>query len=89
MARHVYDTLDEFDLKHKLFCITTDSASNNHTMATGLSTLLLEKDDIYSDPQTCHIPCLAHTINTVVQKFLKNLALDEDSDVDDNDNDND
>ena len=87
MARHVYNTLDEFGLKDKLFCITTDSASNNYKMVKELAALLLEKDNIDWNSETCHIPCLAHTINIVVQKFLTNLALGEDNEAD-NDVDN-
>ena len=75
MARHVYNTLDEFDLKHKLFCITTDSASNNYKMVKELATLLLEKDNINWNSETCHIPCLAHTINIVFKSFSPTLPL--------------
>ena len=43
-----------------------------------LSQLLLERDGVYWDWKSCHIPCLAHTINLVVQKFLKNLVIGAD-----------
>ena len=80
IAEHVYDTLDEFEIKDKFFCITTDNASNNYKMVEILSKLLLERDGIHWDSETCHIPCLAHTINLVVQKFMTNLVIDTDDD---------
>ena len=42
LAKYVMDTLVDFDLWEKLFCITTDNASNNNTMISKLF------DEIYS-----------------------------------------
>jgi hypothetical protein len=71
MASIVFDTLEEFDIKEKFFCVTSDSASNNIKMVKELSKILLAKCNIKWDWKTNHIPCLAHIINLVVQKFLK------------------
>jgi hypothetical protein len=75
MASVVFDTLEEFDIKEKFYCVTTDSAKNNLKMVKVLSRLLLERCNIEWDSETNHIPCLAHVINLVVQKFLKTLAI--------------
>jgi len=80
ITEHVYNTLDKFKIKDKFFCIMTDNTSNNYKMVEILSKLLLEMDGIYWDWKTNHIPCLIHTINLVVQKFLKNLAIGNDDD---------
>ena len=46
LASKVYQTLDECDLKKRLFCITEDNAANNMTMAKHLSNHLAIKDNI-------------------------------------------
>ena len=80
MADVIYDLLEEYGIKEKLFCITTDNAGNNVTLVKELSKLLAV-DGISWDWKTHHIPCLAHIINLVVQKFLKALIKDlDDSD---------
>ena len=81
MASVVFDTLEEFDIKEKFYCVTTDSAKNNLKMVKVLSRLLLERCNIEWGWETNHIPCLAHIINLVVQKFLKTLAIKVDDDV--------
>ena len=67
------DTLEEYDIKHKLFCLTSDNASNNISMVDALATMLT-KENIKWDSKTQHIPCVAHIINLVVQKFLSTLV---------------
>lgn len=78
MAEVIYDLLEEYGIKEKFFCITTDNASNNIAMVKELSKLL-EHDNISWDYKTNHIPCLAHIINLVVQKFLHTLVKDTDN----------
>src|SRR5437773_12535467 len=46
LALHVYSILHEFNVHTKLFCITTDSASNNGKMMKELSELLRKRDKI-------------------------------------------
>ena len=78
LATIVFDVLDEYDLCDKLFCITSDNASNNSTMVEQLQNHL-EQRDIDWDPEVHHIPCLAHIINLVVQAFLQKLQVDDNS----------
>ena len=40
LATAIFDTLDAFNLTEKLFCITTDNASNNKKAMKFLSKLL-------------------------------------------------
>jgi hypothetical protein len=41
LAEEIYNALDQYNIIEKLFCITTDNASNNSTAMTELSSLLL------------------------------------------------
>src|SRR5579859_8029441 len=75
LAAHVYGILHEFNIRTKLFCITTDSASNNGEMMKELSKLLRKKDSIKWNGLTHHIRCLAHVINLAVKVFLLNLKI--------------
>jgi hypothetical protein len=76
MAQLVVQTLEFYSLVKKLFCVTTDNASNNDTMVEELSDALWEKG-IHWDSTTHHIRCLAHIINLVVQALLKSLNVDD------------
>ena len=80
LASKVYQTLDEYDLKKRLFCITGDNRANNMTMAQHLSNHLAIKDNIVWDPDTNYIPCFAHMINLVVQKFIRAVIVTPDDD---------
>src|SRR5437773_3509177 len=68
LANIVFKTLEEYDIKTKFFCVTMDNASNNFTMVKELQKLLVD-EGIQWNAKTNHIPCLAHIINLVVQKF--------------------
>jgi hypothetical protein len=71
----VYNLLDQFDLKSKLFCITTDNATNNDTLTAALETRLKVDDAIHFDQSEQHIPCVAHVLNLAVHSFLRNLKV--------------
>src|SRR5579859_4019065 len=75
LAAHMYKVLHEFNIQTKLFCITTDSASNNRKMMKELSKLLRQRDSIKWNGLTHHIRCLAHVINLAVKAFLINLKV--------------
>jgi hypothetical protein len=77
LASIVWDTLDEYNILDKLFCITTDNASNNITMVNQLGHMFSDID-IEWDPSKHHIRCLAHVINLVVSEFLKKLQVNSD-----------
>jgi hypothetical protein len=73
LAPVVFRVLEDFGIMDKLYCITSDSASNNLTMSAGLSRLMKEKYNIDWDHETRHIPCLAHVIHNVVKTFLRSI----------------
>jgi len=75
LSNYVFGTLVDFDLCDKLFCITTDNASNNKTMITHLFESIYIRTGVQHDEKNQHIPCLAHVINLVVGAFLKNLKV--------------
>ena len=79
MANLILRSLEFYELQGKLFCITTDNATNNDTMATELSDLLFCRHDIDWDHITKHFYCLAHIINLVVRKLIDSLQSEEDS----------
>jgi hypothetical protein len=74
MAEHVVAILTDYKLQDKLFCITTDGARNNDTMAKSLERRLAELNIVW-DPETQHINCLDHVINLAVQAFLRELKV--------------
>ena len=74
MVEHFVAILQDYKIVGKLFCITTDGASNNDTLASSLQRCLAEIDIIW-DPQTQHINCLNHVINLAVQAFLHGLKV--------------
>jgi hAT family C-terminal dimerisation region len=74
MACTVRDTLEEFDIIQKLYCITTDNAKNNIKMAEHLAKMLAI-EDVEWDPTINHVRCLTHIINLVVQEFLDTLQI--------------
>ena len=69
LAEYVMDTLNDFDLKEKLYCITADNASNNVTMARQLTSQLPNfnaEEDL--------LGCTGHVINLAAQAGLKALG---------------
>jgi hypothetical protein len=70
----VVAVLKDYKLLEKLFCITTDGASNNDTMASSIQRRLGELGIIW-DASTNHINCLNHVINLAVQAFLHGLKV--------------
>jgi Ser-tRNA(Ala) deacylase AlaX len=65
--------LKEYDIAEKLFCITTDGATNNRTMCKEISRRLKEENDIEWNYKEMHIHCMNHVINLAVQEFLKSI----------------
>jgi len=90
LANALFEILCEYEIWYKLFCCTTDAASNNKTMMKALSEKLWEEKQIDWDPQKMHIFCLDHIINLAVQAFLKELKVvkqQTSEDVEENDED--
>lgn len=75
LASCVMQTLIEFNLTDKLYCITTDNASNNSTLIESLSIRLQTEFDVSINPDEQLIPCMAHVINLAIGSFLKNLKV--------------
>jgi hypothetical protein len=73
LAPIVFKVLEDFGIVKKLYCITSDSVSNNFTMSEGLSVLIKQKSDIEWDNESRHILCLAHIIHNVVKTFLRTI----------------
>jgi hypothetical protein len=78
LAKYVEDVIEKFEIGKKIFCITTDGASNNKTMMISLAESLNQKYGIEMDSDEQRIPCLAHIINLAVSAFLENLKVAED-----------
>ena len=74
LTKHVLEVLEKYNIHDRLYCITTDNASNNDTMVTALKQLLAEKGIIWNAERN-HIPCLAHVINLAVKNFLNALKI--------------
>jgi hypothetical protein len=73
LGEKVCEMLKEYDISEKLFYITTNGTSNNHTMCKEISRHLKEEKDIEWNYKEMHIHCLNHVINLAVQEFLKVL----------------
>ena len=80
LAAYVYEIAEEFQMKSKLFCVTTDNASNNYSLTSSLRTRLAENDPpVIFDPSEQHSPCVAHVLNLAVKTFLSNLKVIDES----------
>jgi len=77
LSEHIHEVLFKYDICEKLFCITTDNASNNDTTCEELSDRLYESHSINWNWEENHIGCLAHVLNLSVQAFLKNIKVTE------------
>jgi len=80
LAPVILKVLDDYGIAKKLFCLTSDSASNNGTMCRALSRLLLDRGIVWDYKQR-HIPCMAHIIHNNVKAFMtaiKAAAADND-----------
>ena len=67
MGRLVDDALIKYNLKERLFAITTDNASNNKTLYQHVAGICSTFEQSY------HVPCLAHIIQLAVKKLLTNI----------------
>jgi len=77
MATKIFNILDQYNVAEKLFCITTDNASNNGKCMRKLSKLLRQWKGTIWDHDAKHISCLNHvtSINIAVQVFLKKCKV--------------
>jgi hypothetical protein len=86
LAQVLFEILEEFNIIEKLFCITTDAASNNTVMTKKLSRLFAERGMDW-DYKRMHINCLDHIINLAVQDFLKHIKVVKNEDEEDEEGD--
>lgn len=93
LATHLLTVIHKYQIQSKLFCITTDNASNNYKMMKELSKLLLHHDGIVWNGTRNHVPCLAHVLNLAVKAFLREINVqppaEETNWMDNRDSDND
>lgn len=79
MTEFVMETLDELKLTTKMLTLTSDSASNNDSLANLLEKELkkcVQEGTISNkkfDGNASHIHCLAHIINLICKEVLKSL----------------
>ena len=70
LAEAIYNTLDTYNIIEKLFCITTDNASNNISALKHLQHLMVTQKGIVWKAWEHYIRCMNHIINIGIQKFL-------------------
>jgi len=72
IAHNLYQVLSEYQIVEKLFCITTDNASNNHTMARDLS----QKIPRFNGTEHL-IGCFGHILNLAAKDGLKAFSYND------------
>jgi len=89
LAPYLLSTLDRYGIMEKLFCITTDNASNNDTLCKELSILMEATHGIHWDHKSHNVRCLNHVINIAVQSFMQGIKslMEEDEDEESGDDD--
>lgn len=80
LAKVLSDVIIELGIPKRFMCLTTDSASNNNTMAAALPECL----SVPWDASQLHLPCFAHVINLVSQSFIGALKASAENDHIDN-----
>lgn len=79
IAKHVTDTLEQYNISDKLVAVTADNAAPNMKFLRLLSDRLIEKG-INWDYELGGIPCLAHVIQLSARDFLSVLKAAPDND---------
>lgn len=75
MAELVRSTIQTYNISDRLFCITTDNASNNGKMRKDLQVIMDQmyeglEEQVSWDSEATKIPCMAHVIQLVVKAML-------------------
>ena len=86
LATTLLAVLDDMEITSKLFCVTTDAASNNTKMMEYVEEQMYERGLTHWNAKERHIYCIDHALNLAVQVFLrsiKGLHPESDSDNDD------
>jgi hypothetical protein len=74
LATFLLSTLDDMGISSRLFCITSDAASNNIKMGQCLEKMLRDRG-IEWIAEERHIFCIDHVINLCVQTFLTSIKV--------------
>jgi hypothetical protein len=77
LATVVNDLLTNLKLTGRVISITTDNASNNHTMIDEINSYLEDalENDRFLDGKIQHIPCLSHMLQLAVKALLGTIRL--------------
>ena len=73
LGQILYDIINEYGIAEKIFCATTDNASNNGTTLETFSVLLHRNNGVEWEYETHHIGCISHVLNLSLQDFMKYL----------------
>jgi hypothetical protein len=85
LSRVVFSALQDLNIKHKLFAIVSDSASNNSTLVDHLHKQLLNEfnnklSDVFNSKlvirfqgQKGYIHCIAYALNRICKDILAKL----------------
>jgi hypothetical protein len=74
LAGLVADILKRYKIESQLLGFTSDSASNNTTLAAALSEALNQLS-IDWDSEHNHIPCMAHVVQLILGAFMDHLKI--------------
>jgi hypothetical protein len=76
LARVLTQCLRRYGIHQRISAITTDNASNNNTLVTGVQEMLdnIASSNLLGD-KVQHIPCLAHIIQLALQALLGSIRL--------------
>jgi hypothetical protein len=82
MAGVVQSVLQRFNITRRLFCVTTDNASNNGSMRRELEDhMRTAVQDTEWNSDATKIPCMAHVLQLVVKAMLKAFNVDVDEEA--------
>jgi hypothetical protein len=79
LAKLTFKVLQDFGLSSRVGCITGDNASNNDTLCSSLSNLLLPSS---WDAVSNRIRCFAHVVNLSCQSFLSYFQSEAENEED-------
>nr|KYP59783.1 Putative AC transposase [Cajanus cajan] len=77
MAKIIYDFLEDWGIKRKIFSLTLDNSSSNDKIQDYLKErLLLQNNGLLCGGEFFYIRCVAHILNLIVQEGLKFVGQD-------------
>lgn len=70
MASELYQLVDRLGIAGSIFCLATDNATNNTTLAQSFERILLTNKGVVWDYNINLIPCMAHVLQLGINEFL-------------------